>query len=116
MFPSVVTATHMHHLLWEGQNGLQSTPDNLHLGCSYHLYSSHRFLSTWGVVMLVTPQVERKKKEPERQSHKNARTYLLFSPFHHEPDGTYSSLIVQLEAVITEVPTVQVLWLRAVPR
>ena len=62
MFPSVVTATHTHHLLWAGQNGLQPTPDNLHLGCSYHLHSSHCFLSTWGAVMLVTPQVERKKK------------------------------------------------------
>ena len=39
-------------LLWAGQNGLPPTPDTLHLGCSYHLYSSHRFLSTWGVVML----------------------------------------------------------------
>ena len=39
-------------LLWAGQNGLQPTPDTLHLGCSYHLYSSHCFLSTWDVVML----------------------------------------------------------------
>jgi len=29
-----------------------SLQSNLHLGCSYHLHSSHRFLSTWGVVML----------------------------------------------------------------
>ena len=26
-----------------------------------HAPSSHRFLSTWGAVMLITPQVERKK-------------------------------------------------------
>jgi len=39
-------------LLWAGRNGLPLTPDILHLGCSYHLYSSHRFLSTCGVVML----------------------------------------------------------------
>ena len=34
--------------------------------------------------------------------------------FDHEPDGTYSSLIVQLEAVIIEVPTVQALRVRAI--
>ena len=34
--------------LWGGRNGLPPTPDTLHLGCSYHLHSSHRFLSTWG--------------------------------------------------------------------
>ena len=33
----------------------------LHLGCSYHLHSSHHFLSTWGVVMLVTVPSEKKK-------------------------------------------------------
>ena len=51
---SVVTATHTHthHLLWARQNDLRPAPDNLHLGCSYHLHSIHRFLSTWGVVML----------------------------------------------------------------
>ena len=41
-----------HRLLWVGRNGLPPTPDNLHLGGSYHLHSSHRFLSTWGVVKL----------------------------------------------------------------
>ena len=45
-------------LLWVGQNGLPPTPNTLYLGCSYHLHSSHRFLSTWGVVML-----ERKEKK-----------------------------------------------------
>jgi len=39
-------------LLWAGQNGLPPTPDSLYLGCSCHLYSSQRFLSTWGAVML----------------------------------------------------------------
>ena len=58
---SVVTATHTHHLLCAGQNGLRPAPDNLHLGCSYHLYSSHRFLSTWGVLMLETNKKNIKK-------------------------------------------------------
>ena len=44
MFPSVVTATHTP--LWAGWNGLPPTPDNLHLGGSYQLHSSHHFLST----------------------------------------------------------------------
>ena len=39
-------------LLRAGRNGLPPTPDTSHLGCSYHLHSSHRFLSTWGAVML----------------------------------------------------------------
>jgi len=37
-----------------GQNemhGLARTPDTLHLGCSYHLHSSHHFLSTRGAVI-----------------------------------------------------------------
>ena len=38
-------------LLWAGRNGLPPTPDTLNLGCSYPLHSSHRFLSTWSVVM-----------------------------------------------------------------
>jgi len=48
-------------LLWAGLNGMPPTPDTLHLGCSYHLHSSHCFLSTWGAGMLVTTQEERKK-------------------------------------------------------
>ena len=44
-------------LLWAGRNGLPPTPNTWNLGCSYPLYSSHCFLSTWGVVML-----EKKKK------------------------------------------------------
>ena len=39
-------------LLWAGRNGLPPAPDTLNLGCSYPLYSSHHFLSTWGVIML----------------------------------------------------------------
>jgi len=31
---------------------LPPTPDTLHLGCSYHLCSSHHFLFIWGAVML----------------------------------------------------------------
>ena len=57
-------------LLWSGQNGLPPTPDTLHLGCSYHLHSSHRFLSTWDAVMLekITPQVERKNNNNNKVS------------------------------------------------
>ena len=36
--------SHTHHLLWAGQNGFQPVPNNLHMGFSYHLHSSHRFL------------------------------------------------------------------------
>ena len=36
----------------QDEKGLPPTPDTLHLGCSYHLHSSHRFLSTCGAVML----------------------------------------------------------------
>ena len=39
-------------LLRAGQNGLPPTPVSLHLGCSYHLHSSHHFLSTWHAIML----------------------------------------------------------------
>ena len=39
-------------LLWAGRNGLPPSPDTLHLGCSYHLHSIHRILSTWRAVML----------------------------------------------------------------
>lgn len=45
-----------------GRNGLPITLDTLNLGCSYQLHSSHRFVSTWGVVMLN----KRKKKESEK--------------------------------------------------
>ena len=34
-------------LLWTRQNGQPPIPVSLHLGCSYHLHSSHHFLSTW---------------------------------------------------------------------
>ena len=39
------------------------------------------------------------------KTHKSTCTYLAFL---YEPNGTYSSLIVQLEAEIIEVPTLQV--------
>ena len=39
------------------------TPDLLHLGCSYHLHSSHCFLSTWGAIML-----KKKKKTKKKNS------------------------------------------------
>ena len=44
-------------LLWTGRNGLPPTPDTLHLRYSYHLHSSHRFLSTWGVVSIINGMV-----------------------------------------------------------
>ena len=67
-------------MLWAGRNGLQPTPDILHLGCSYQLHPSHHFLSTWGVDQAsLHPQVE--KKRAGRQSHNSARTYLLFQLF-----------------------------------
>ena len=47
--PSVPLVDLFNGLLWAGRNGLPPTPDTLHLGCSYHLHSSHRFLSTLGV-------------------------------------------------------------------
>ena len=53
-------------LLCAGQNGLPPTPDTLHLGCSYHLHSSHHFLSTWGAVML------KKKKDLKKRKKKKA--------------------------------------------
>jgi len=32
----------------QDEKGLPPTPDTLHLGCSsYHVHSSHRFLSMW---------------------------------------------------------------------
>ena len=42
----------------QDEKGLPPTPDTLNLGCSYHLHSSHRFLSTWGAVTML----EKKKK------------------------------------------------------
>ena len=49
----------------EIEKGLPPTPDTLHLGCSsYHLHTSHRFLSTWGTVTL--EKVRKKKKKKKR--------------------------------------------------
>ena len=39
-------------LLLARRNCLPPTPDTLHLGCSYHMHSNHRFLSTLGLIML----------------------------------------------------------------
>ena len=61
----------MGKMKWPGRNGLSSTPNTLHLGCSYHLHSSHRFLSTLGAVMLL------KKKK------KLSRSISLSSKFDH---------------------------------
>ena len=52
-------------LLWAGRNGLPPTPDTLNLGCSYYLHSSHRFLSTWGAVMLETNQNKTQVKDTQ---------------------------------------------------
>ena len=60
--PSVPLVDVFNGLLWAGRNGLPPTPDTLHLGCSYHLHSSHCFLSTLGVVMLKKKEKKKKKK------------------------------------------------------
>ena len=39
------------------------TSDTLHLGCSYHLHSSHRFLSICGAVMLKNKKIKIKKEQ-----------------------------------------------------
>ena len=57
-------------LLWVGQNGLPPTPDTLHLGCSYHLHSSHHFLSTCGVVMLEKKHKKKNKKKNKQKKKK----------------------------------------------
>ena len=89
-------------LLWVGWNGLPPTPDTLHLGCSYHLHSSHRFLSTWGAVRLV--QQKKQKKTKNKKEHwlcllrvypaincENTRPYyLLHTSFQMQNHGTYS--------------------------
>ena len=44
---------HSHGVCYgQDEKGLPPTPGTLRLGYSYHLHSSHCFLSTWGVVML----------------------------------------------------------------
>ena len=43
----------LNSLLWSRQNGLPPSSITLHLGCSYHLYLSHPFLSTWDVVRTI---------------------------------------------------------------
>ena len=54
---------------------------------------------------LITPLVEREKKIRDKKA---VRVFIYLPTilvFLYEPDKTYSSLIVQLEAVIIEVPT-----------
>ena len=63
-----------------GRNGLPPTPDILYLGCSYHLHSSHRFLSTSGVVMLEKKQTNKQKKQEEKH---NKEMYVLFRVKRH---------------------------------
>jgi len=74
-------------LLWAGRNGLPPTPDTLHLGCSYHLHSSHRFLSTWGAVML---KKINKKKIPHKplwtQHHSQTPAQLSIACSTEKPD------------------------------
>ena len=41
---------------------LPPTPDTLHLGCTYHLHSSHRFLSTWGAVTMLEKKMADKTR------------------------------------------------------
>ena len=56
--PSYYTHTHTHTVCYGQDKILTPTPINLHLGCSYHLHSSHHFFPAWGAVML-----EKKKKK-----------------------------------------------------
>ena len=57
----------------EIEKGLPPTPDTLHLGCSsYHLHTSHRFLSTWGTVTL--EKVRKKKKKKKKEARVNSTT------------------------------------------
>ena len=58
---------------------------------------------------LITPLVEREKKIRDKKAVRVFRYLPTILVFLYEPDKTYSSLIVQLEALIIEVPTVQVL-------
>ena len=55
-------------LLWVGWNGLPPTHDTLHLGYSYHLHSSHRFLSTWGAVRLIQQKKKQKKNKKQKRT------------------------------------------------
>ena len=79
-------------LLWAGRNGLPPTPNTLHLGCSYHLQSSHHFLSTWGAVML--EKVKRKERKnciswPQLQPNPSPNPNPL--PLVHQyPGGQYT--------------------------
>ena len=47
--------------------------DTLYLGCSYHLHSSHSFLSTWGLVML--------KKKPKKNPTNKQKMNILLPTF-----------------------------------
>ena len=64
-FLLVRLSTLAHHLevcacYGQDENGLPPTPDTLHLGCSYRLHSSHRFLSTWGEVTMLEKKQTKK--------------------------------------------------------
>ena len=43
----------------QDEKGLPPTPNTLHLGCTYHLHTSHRFLSTWGAVTMLEKQIQK---------------------------------------------------------
>ena len=49
--------------------------DTLYLGCSYHLHSSHSFLSTWGLVML--------KKKPKKKTQQTNKKWTSCFPRSH---------------------------------
>ena len=104
-------------LLWAGRNGLPPTPDTLKLGCVYHLHCCHRFLSTWGAVMLITPQVERKRNKVMNEwmnewMLRKATKCLCMSKVLSKPERTSWSLKPQLDTVIIEVSSFKWLSLR----
>ena len=80
----------------------------------------HPILCTWDAVIACTPVtvffplgVRLCSKKRAVKTKPQECSYLpTILAFHHEPDKIYSSLTVQLEAAIIEVPTLQALRLR----
>ena len=90
----VVTATHTHTICYV-QDRL--APDNLHLGCSYHLHSSHSFLSTWGAVMLENNNNNNNNNNNKKQSCECT----CCSCFHRHSSTTF--LVAAISATISTV-------------
>ena len=83
-------------LLWAGRKGLPPIPDTWHLGCSYHLHSSHCFLSTWGVGVQLCWKKKKKKKKKRRIIIDNrVVTYVVYNIYG----------IIHFRIFIMDVPT-----------